>query len=1179
MAINASRASKGRGQVIDLTGSDDEEGDAVTIDRPPLWPLSMGPPNGSTNLTNGQHPRTRPRAFSPTKAPNTPSSKNIGTRLSSSQPALQPRPSQSLPSIHSPAVHERPPKRRKLQGSASIKAASPAADTKTLTKCLQSQVFPHLERAVKGLDRDVYDVEKLGGRVIGKIADNTFERHFHNGGGRLPPDVEAFIIVRVHELVTEFIKGNEFRRPLVTPKTEASPVPGLTIRSTASVLPSIENGAGGLLPGREDNNEEDDVGGEILWASDYPDDDDNVEDVDEHLDNDEVESRHIQTPPPKPKKKPPITPQQLRIKRKATQWQSGKSYEFKREGSPPQVKSHWFGLSSRPYLPAKARQQITAGVGTGRLVHLHPDDLHQPNVYHVDFSDEEVRYLRRLARFLRGKRSGKTARTDVEDLRHLMRKVGDTKTRILDAHREGYTHFQQPPSSLLKRSADDVGNFLDDLYSRQISPERRSLYIERDDPDTQSNFLRSNPVPSLLLAREITGNRLGATRSYQNFTTTFKSNREDYMEPKVEWTNCAGDIMTFSWLGDGGRFIVGTTTHSDSHNQQYNKPGNLLFGSTSSNKLEAYPHHRIPRPLVEHGDNALDSMRESQDPWLYTSVVDSDYDPVNGFAFTSSFDHTVKVWVPWKEEPWTTWPHEGRVNFVLTNKHKDGSRIATAADVPTGAVRVYHPDWDGNTLNTFTHVEYSCKRIHGEDYVPSDKWAYFPSAIRWGIEPSTIHLLLIGYSPRSLSGDDYEIPEDKRDTGELCIWDTNTNTEVKVNSAATCNVFEVAWHPSRPSFAVATSAAQTSEKIEEHIRTQIRIFEINEAGQYAAIKTLDCPAIDINELLIRPNSLLYSYVAAGCTDGRVYVWDSAKSDDPICVLEHGDPVEELIGDREHEDVGVKFVAWGTTADRLYTGSSDGVVKVWNIQHGKGVLVRDIIEVPGPITAGAFSPDFTKLLIGDGSGRVYLMDLEDEDERDQSGSAVVSSGFLKLQLGGKQQAIRRPRPFIPHPEVPPPEAYLHPDKWYDHDEQSTEYWLKNNENAYGAGQRKAKEYLDASQLTLHPDPIVGAVQGPAYSQTGLYRAEAHLNEDVDGPLLSGFETRQRTNQSFSRTSRIRRQCERTVLATFWTAHVRNKCIDTGIGVFDPETRSQLAAERAEVEISPLDSELDYEEDEA
>ncbi|KAI1083839.1 hypothetical protein F5B20DRAFT_352284 [Whalleya microplaca] len=1132
MAVDAFAMHSQQGDFIDLTLDDDNDdnnneneshGQKVGASKLPSLAYSFIP-GVNINGHHSNHITAIPAARS------LPTETSLPSHPARHDDISQPQRSPSFPLRYDP---DRPSKRRKLQDDTSVASV---ADKKLLTKCLQAQVFPHLEREVAKLDKDVYDVEKLGGKIIGRIADKEFEQHFRNNNGRLPAEMEDNVISRIRNLVSELTKGVEFRR---FPASDLTLVPNPTPprQHVASVVPSIEN-VSNELPRHGGN------GGNV-------DEQDLLDDLE-----DSERIKDIWTPPPRTrvKRKPVITPQQLRTRVKASQWQSGRVYEFKKEGTPIDIKNRWFGLSSRPYLTASARQQVTSGAQGGPLLALQPSELDGPTTFHVDFSDEELKYLQYLARALYGKSASRPSRTIIRDIRHILKKDRLVKreqtiiSRIVDTHVRQYNGYRRPPLSILKRSASDVSNFLDDLYYRRIAAEPKVLYLEADDHDTRGDVSRASKVPSLLLSREIVGNRLGATRVYQNFTSTFKSNREDFMEPKVEWTNCAGDIMTITWLSNT-YFVCGTTTHSDSHNQQYNKPGNLLLGSSISNTLRAYPDHRIPRPIVSHGDNALESMRESQDPWLFTSVVSSDYARSSGLAFTSSFDNTVKVWKSRGDETMElvdTWPHDGRVNFVVASEDP-GGMIATGADVPTKAVRVYNfvtKDISGKTyMDSYTYTEYSCKRVHGEDYVPSDKWAYFPAAIRWGLAPGVTHLLLIGYSPRSLCDDDNEIPEDKRDTGELCLWDTIKHTEVKVNSAATQNVFEVAWHPRRSSFAAATSASQTSEKIEEYVRTHIRIFELNETGQYGAVKTLDCSAIDINELTIRPNSTLYSYVTASCTDGKVYVWDSAGSDRPMCILKHGDPVEELLGDREQEDVGVKFTAWGTTADRLYTGSSDGVVKVWNIRHGKGVLVKDLIEVAAPITFGAFSPDYTKLVIGDGSGRVYLLALEDD---------YIASEPLKIQLdSGAQRSIRRPRPFIPHGDLP------HPD----------------DDNSNPSGPSRAKGYLDNQQLVLHPDKAVGAVQGPRYSETGLYRAEAHLDEDVNGPLLSGFENLQQANRSFSRIQRhIRQRALSEEPGDVRCAHAQNAKLDFDVESFDRETRAKLEAERAEIEISEKD--LDY-----
>lgn len=627
-----------------------------------------------------------------------------------------------------------------------------------------------------------------------------------------------------------------------------------------AILPSIEddvNDYDDYDEEQEEEEENDDVdhndGEENDNEHEVEVDDDDHDDHDDHdvkLEPDiPIPQFRIRTPlrrrPPKIRKrvKKPVSPQQLRTRAKAAKWQSGKSYNLVSEAPV----HHSFGLPIRPYLSAPVRQQIVSGVARAFLPLKSATFPSQ--VFHVDFSDAEISYLQYLARKVYGRPVSSDSRSKLRDIRNILKKVRSIGPSLVDLHDKGYVGYDSPPLSLQKRSSQDVKTFLNDLYAKKLSTIPKSLFIEYSDSVAQIEASRANQIPSLLLSREITGNRLGAARTYRNFMTTVKSNREDYLEPQVEWTNCAGDIMTVSWLSNSD-FICGTTTHSDSHNQQYNKPGNLLLGSAVTTTLQAYPAHRIIRPVVSTGDNALDSMVASQDPWLFTSVVSSDYDPSCDLAFTSSFDKTVKVWKPedGSMAALGTWEHGGRVNFVVTSKNGTAT-VATAADVPTEAVRVYH--LDRSNISGSRYDSYSCTRVHDEDYVPSEKWAYYPAAIRWGLAPNVNHLLLIGYSPRSPTGEDHEIPEDKLDTGELCLWDTVTKTQVKVSSAKTQNVFEVAWHPSRASFAAATSASQVLERTDQTPRTQVRIFELNsETGQYGTIKTLDCVAIDINELSI-----------------------------------------------------------------------------------------------------------------------------------------------------------------------------------------------------------------------------------------------------------------------------------------------------------------------------------------
>ncbi|KAI1343986.1 hypothetical protein F5Y15DRAFT_368695 [Xylariaceae sp. FL0016] len=1095
------------------------------------------PPQRATNVPVASKSTTTP-ILPPSNEFYRSTVKNNNNRSPNRGPIASPRTQSGQPTLE---TVDRPVKRRRTDED-----PPPAPGIKDkLSLCLGRQVFPHIDAALSRINRERIDTDLLGIHIIREVVDYDFKRYYNEGGGQLSPAAEGLVAGRIHRLIIE-----NSNKPIYLLPVAPKPPPG---PQHPPILPSIENTPNKPIQHKPTESDADEYRDTKTGRSDSAD---SEEDLAPPPPRRRRKRESLRTPR-RAKKTATPTPQRVRARVKASQWQSGRTYEAKKEGSPIEHHSQWFEQSARPYALADTRKQIAAGVQTSRHVFVDGADLLQPHLYHVDFGEGEAKYLQYLARAIYGKPMVRLMRTTLQDLRHLMKKVPDMRVRMGNVIRSNYKGFDRPPNSLTKRTADDISNFLSDLYAKKHSLVQQSLSIEIQNHIAWSDSSRANKIPTALLAREITGNRLGlgTGRAYQNFTSTVKSNREDHLEAKVEWTNCAGDIMTASWVSKT-HFICGTTTHSDSHNQQYNKPGNLLLGSTVTNTLRAYPDHRIVRPVVDHGENALESMRESQDPWLYTSIPSSDYDPTIGLAFTSSFDKTVKVW-KFDSDAMTaagTWEHGGNVNFVVASKNGLGT-VATAADVPTEAVRVYHLERCTEVSKT-RFESYSCTRIHDEDHVASDKWAYYPAAIRWGIAPAVRHLLLIGYSPRSPTGKDHDIPEDKQDTGELCLWDTITGEQVKVNAAKTQNVFEVVWHPSRSSFAAATSASQTLEKMEQKVGTQIRIFEVNETGQYAAVKTLDCSAIDINELTIRPNSIIYSYVAAGCTDGRVYVWDTSGSDLPMCILEHGEPVEEMLYERELEDVGVKFTAWATTTNRLYTGSSDGVLKVWDICSGKGAHVKDLIEIPAPIIVGAFSPDCTKLVIGDGSGRVYLLALEDTESEDQARATALSSGFLNLNIDGKQRSIRRPRPFIPHPEVPPP----------GEPSSSTGPKLET-------GQARSKEYLTNSQLVIHPDITVGAVQGENYVSTGLFRAEAHLNMDAMEPLRGEFERLQQEKREPKGRKIV--PATRVVPESndFRGQHERNQELDLAVDGLDEAVQTELSLEQAEVDFDGVD--LDYE----
>lgn len=778
----------------------------------------------------------------------------------------------------------------------------------------------------------------------------------------------------------------------------------------------------------------------------------------------------------------------------------------------PQATEHatgekkWLRLKTRPYLPAAERDMVARGAR--RPLRPSHGVIEWPFVYHVDFTPDEIAQIFACL--------SKSLLADVP-------RTLDFLTALCCQHNVASI----VGDAIQGRNAEDLRNFCSDLMAGRAAAldKTRVLSLDRDNGDERRDNQRISRFPSLLLARELEGNaRFGRSRRFENFQNEFVKAHEDALAVIAEFTNCAGDLSAMSWVPDGN-LLCGTTAHSDSHNQQYNKLGNLLLYSTSLGTLRAFPDHRIPRPLVDKGENSSGDMRRSQDPWLYSSVVSSDYDETHRRAFTSSFDKTVKVWAIAQDgdsmQLMATWRHGGNVNFVAAARDGSG-RVASAADVPSEAVRVYTVCADDVGRSPYQAI--SCSRT---DAAGSDKWAYFPATMQWGRAPGTRHLLIVGYSPRSLTNDDRDIPADKRDSGEIMLWDAAQGCRVPVMTATTANVFEVTWHPTLQRFIVATSPCGLN--VEHGIRTQIHLFQLDRArhdGAYHEFQKLDCYAADINELTFMPNSLRHAYVTAGCTDGNVYVWDTAQGDHPIHILKHGYPVDDFSYDREKEDTGVKFTAWGKTLDRLYTGSSDGVVKVWNVRNRRSPFVRDLLEAPGPISIGAFSPDHSKLAIGDATGRLFLLSIDKRDEHE--------AHFVTLP--GSNRRVRRPTPFIPHPEPPLPRTVsddpdvIQIDDDDDDDSDDDDDDEEAAEQSIAAYTREA--YLDSGKLVLHGNPIIGAVQGPEYASTGLFRREAHLDEDPARPLLVEFQREQR--QSLDASHRRRRRSERRLKNPFAAA---------------------------------------------
>ena len=267
--------------------------------------------------------------------------------------------------------------------------------------------------------------------------------------------------------------------------------------------------------------------------------------------------------------------------------------------------------------------------------------------------------------------------------------------------------------------------------------------------------------------------------------------------------------------------------------------------------------------------------------------------------------------------------------------------------------------------------------------------------------------------------------------------------------------------------------------------------------------------------------------------------------------------------REDADTGVKFASWGRTVDRFYTGSSDGRVKAWDVRAPRGeAFVRTVLRLSGGISAGAFSKDFSQLLIGDATGKVHLLSVNDEDSEDEEHNG--SDRAVRLQPRTQKsrgfsttlpaKAARRiPKVIIPHPEPSPPACF--------------QSGIKPEPSAAEI----ARVFLEEGQITLLKNRRIGAVQGPNYSETFCYRYEAHEGNDGSMPLLPEWQVRQQWHIQ-EETTNISLPRLPVVTSSSSAQHRRNRALEFDFSRLSLETQAELKRDRVECTFDGL---FDYE----
>ncbi|KXT01039.1 hypothetical protein AC578_4438 [Pseudocercospora eumusae] len=496
-------------------------------------------------------------------------------------------------------------------------------------------------------------------------------------------------------------------------------------------------------------------------------------------------------------------------------------------------------------------------------------------------------------------------------------------------------------------------------------------YSDEDDAFLNQDSAHPKSLTQLLRQRETGGTtgRRSWTSSRCLVPDELKNHAlNDYTLQKFHH-GTSGDVVGLSWSPSGKYFAAGSIAITDAQSQQYNMGRNLLVGDNERGELQELPDHHVPRPIIDEANNvnALRSMQQSQDPRLFMTVTSTafsqmqDYEP---WLFTAGTDKMLRKYAikDCAGEPSSI--AKTKVNYAIEHSaavdllamHPDGL-VATGCHAAADSIQVFDCG----------PQDYQCTFTGSPNRSDlQTSAAIFPSALKWGEHPVHRRFLLAGFS-----GD-----EDKQLAGETAVWNVEYGRREEI-IGTTRNVFDVAWNPCPSSASVAFGVASNSSSVNvgRGMRTAIQCFAPLDTGIRRVI-TWECPALDINDLVFCPHD--DNIVAAGATNGKVYIWDkrwAGQHQKPWHTLSHGDSLNVLAHDRDREetDTGVRFLSWGATKSRLYSGSSDGIVKVWNPYRAEGNAHISDIDLPrqhrSAVMSGAFSPDHRELLIGTENGRI------------------------------------------------------------------------------------------------------------------------------------------------------------------------------------------------------------------
>jgi WD40 repeat protein len=467
------------------------------------------------------------------------------------------------------------------------------------------------------------------------------------------------------------------------------------------------------------------------------------------------------------------------------------------------------------------------------------------------------------------------------------------------------------------------------------------------------------PLTYLVRHREV-----GATSGREwprKFQAGIRDVANSTMGAQAYMDNASGDVSTISWSPNGKFFAAGAVAVTDAQSIEYNKPRNLVIGS--STKIRELPDHRI--------EHVLPNGRRKD---LFATVQNVAFSPDSNYMYSAGIDHQMhrfEINGSLRETTLIhTVEHPGSVDFLSISNE---GMVATGCNYSgPGSILVlaYNDDGDSRPKSA---------RLSGTNVTKEAR--KYPSALKWGVSSQHKDYLLAGFSKEAevlYAEDDHRDKE-----GEVALWDINSQQQIQTD-APNRNVFDLAWNPNpgRDSSIFAV-ASRVLGHVGHGIHSAIRLYSPGENRARHTME-LDCPAWDINDVVYSPHDS--NLIAVGSTQGLVHIWDvrmTKHGQSPLSTLTHGTSLAILPHEKKRweADTGIRFLSWGSERDRLYSGSSDGVVACWNpYRSDSDKHVRDVVQLDSAIMSGAFSPDYCSLLVGEDIGRLNLLTIGNRGEK-------------------------------------------------------------------------------------------------------------------------------------------------------------------------------------------------------